>query len=234
MGRRTVFSFTTMRFHLPILLGLLSAPAFLRAQDPALAPDNLKYSRAAFDKNHLIAQVNVVTQPGTVLHYRYDRYAEVRRIMNDDGSEYAQLKGKSWRKSKDWGKTGTIVKKDKAEELDNRCDVAEVALTEPETHDASQGGFVWKFIEKGEEGDIETYTYEQSREHPRPTGVYPRYTFVKYKNDTDGQLLLYRFAGQLRSGESVTPIRIQYGLMILLPKGTIIETVTPPPRRKKS
>lgn len=222
-----------MRFHLPILLCLIFAQALLRAQDPALAPDDLKYSREAFDKNHLIAQVNVATQPGAFLHYRYDRYAEVRRIVNDDGSEYAQLKGKSWRKSKDWGKTGPIVKGDKAAELDNRADVAEVALMEPETRDASQGGFVWKFIEKGEEGDIETYTYEQSREHPRPNGIYPRYTFVKYKNDTDGKLLLYRFAGQLRTGDNVTPIRIQYGLMVLLPKGTIIETVTPPPKKKK-
>ncbi len=54
-----------------------------------------------FDANHLIAQVNVLTGPDKRLHYRYDRYAEVRRIQRDDGAEYAQPKGKAWRKSKD-------------------------------------------------------------------------------------------------------------------------------------
>lgn len=205
---------------IPILLALLvAAPMLLHGQDPTLAPDDLKYSRGAFEKNHLIAQVDIATR--TPLHYRYDRYAEVRRIVTDDGVEYAQPKGKSWRKSKDWGKTGAIIKGDKAAELDNQSDVAEVAFKEPETHDASQGGFVWQFIDKGQESDIETYTYEQSREHPRPNGVYPRYTFVKYKNDTDGNLLLYRFAGQLRSGNDVIPIRIQYGLMIIMPANSI-------------
>ncbi len=218
-----------MKLHF-LLASLVAAPALLWAQDPTLAPDDLNYSRGAFEKNHLIAQVDVAAR--TPYHYRYDRYAEVRRIVTDDGVEYAQPKGKSWRKSKDWGKTGAIIKGDKAAELDNQSEVAEVAFTEPETHDASQGGFVWRFIDKGQEGDIETYTYEQSREHPRPTGVYPRYTFVKYKNDTDGKLLLYRFTGQLRSGNDVIPIRIQYGLMVIMPANSI-EIVEPGKPRKK-
>jgi hypothetical protein len=212
------------------LVPLVAAPRLICAQDPTLALDDLKYSREAFEKNHLIAQVDVATR--TPLHYRYDRYAEVRRIVMDDGVEYAQPKGKSWRKSKDWGKTGAIIKGDKAAELDNKADVAEVAFSEPVTHDASQGGFVWQFIDKGQESDIETYTYEQSREHPRPNGVYPRYTFVKYKNDTDGKLLLYRFTGQLRSGNEVIPIRIQYGLMIIMPADSI-KIVEPEKSRKK-
>ena len=208
-----------MKILLLLLASLIAAPVMLWAQDPTLAPDDIEYSRGAYEKNHLIAQVDLAGR--TPLHYRYDRYAEVRRIVTDDGIEYAQPKGKSWRKSKDWGKTGAIIKGDKAAELDNQADVAEVAFTKPETHDATQGGFVWRFIENGQESDIQTYTYEQSREHPRPSGVYPHYTFVKYKNDTDGKLLLYRFAGQLRSSDGVIPIHIQYGLMVIMPANSI-------------
>ncbi|MEP6672171.1 MAG: hypothetical protein ABJF10_23615 [Chthoniobacter sp.] len=217
-----------MKFHLPALLCLVSVPVLMRGQDPNLAPDDLKNSREAFDKNHLIAQVNV---PGKQLHYRYDRYAEVRRIQTDEGMEFAQPKGKAWRKSKDWGKTGTVIKGDKAAQLDNQAAIAEVPLAEPEDRDKTQGGPVWKLIDKTQENDIETFTYERSREKPRPDGVYPRFTFIKYKSDTDGKLLLYRFAGQLRMGDDVTPLQIQFGLMILLPATTVIEEVHP---KKKS
>jgi hypothetical protein len=221
-----------MKYPLPILFLLVSAPTLLRAQDPNLAPDDLKTSREAFDKNHLIAQVNILSGPGKQVHYRYDRYADVRRLQTDDGAEYAQLKGKPWRKSTDWGKTGTEIQGDKAAVLNSRAAIAEVPLTPFEDRDQSQGEPVWKFIEKTHEGDLETFTYERSREKPHPDGVYPRYTFIKYKHDTDGKLLLYRFAGQLRSGDKYTPVQIQLGLMILMPANTVIEVVPPPKKAK--
>jgi len=125
-----------------------------------------------------------------------------------------------------------VIKGDKAAELNNQAAIAEVPLAEPEDRDKTQGGPVWKFIDKTQENDIETFTYERSREKPRPDGVYPRYTFIKYKNDTDGKLLLYRFAGQLRTGDDVTPLQIQFGLMIILPANTVIEEVTPKKKPK--
>jgi len=222
-----------MKYPLTILFFLVSAAALLRGQDPNLAPDDIQYSREAYDKNHLIAQVNILSGPGQKVHYRYDRYSDVRRIQTDDGLEYAQPNGKPWRKSKDWGKTGAVIKGDKAGELDNQAEIAELPLAEPKDHDMTQGGPVWKFIEKTVENDIETFTYERSREKPRPGGVYPRFTFVKYKNDTDGKLLLYRFAGQLRNGNDVTPLQIQLGLMIIMPANTVIDVVPPPKKKAK-
>ncbi|MDR3404105.1 MAG: hypothetical protein P4L99_16530 [Chthoniobacter sp.] len=44
-------------------------------------------------------------------------------------------------------------------------------------------------------------------------------------------MLLYRFVGQLRNGDDVTPLQIQLGLMIIMPANTVIEVV-PPPKKK--
>ena len=101
------------------------------------------------------------------------------------------------------------------------------------THDQSQGGTVWRFIERTAKDDLEYFTYERSREHPNPDGVYPRFTFLKYKNDTDGHLLVEHFTGNLRDGEKLIPVEVKYSYMILLPSANVkIEKAPSTPRKK--
>jgi len=221
-----------MKSILPAALCLVFASQGVRGQDPNLAPDDLKYSREAYAANHLIARVAVAGQADGVLRYRYDRYADLKRITTNDGVAYAQPKGKPWLKSNDWGKTGSKVKEAEAGELEWQANIAEAVFVEPEHHDLSQGGTVWKFIEKTAENDVQLFTYERSREKPNPDGVYPRLTFAKFKNNTDGKLLLSRCTGNLRGDHGLIPFDIKYDLMIMLPADTVIE-VAPTPKKKK-
>jgi hypothetical protein len=112
------------------------------AQDPKLAPDDLKYTKEAIEANHLIARVSMRVEAEKYSRYRYDRYPDMKRITGEDGVDYVQLKGKGWVKSKDWGKTGTPVKKDKAGELDMLASTAEIPLGPTTSRDTSQGGTV--------------------------------------------------------------------------------------------
>jgi hypothetical protein len=193
-------------------------PTLLCGQDPNLVTDNLQYSRELFATNHLV--MHVTTERGSQqqgAQYRYDRLAEVKRIAEEDGMTYAQLKGQAWLKSKDWGKSGLSVTSEKAHELDQQVQLAEAALAEPDLRDKGQGGSVWKLIDQTEENNVQTFSYERTRERPKPDGVYPRYSFVKYKDDVDGKLMLNRFVGQLRAGKEVVTLDAKFGVIIILP-----------------
>ncbi len=220
------------------LAAILLLPPGLHSQDPNLAPDDLKYTKEAIEVNHLIARVSMRMAEDKYSRFRYDRYPDMKRVTGEDGVEYVQLKGKAWVKSKDWGKTGTPVKKDKADELEMFVSAAEIPMGPTTARDKSQGSTVWRFIEQTKENDVEFFTYEMSRETPKADGIYPKYTFIKYPKDEDGKLLLYRFAAQVRSGEKLIPIEIQYGLMIILPAGSVTiedgtKKTTPLPKATK-
>jgi len=200
----------------------LILPLGLRAQDPNLAPDDLKFTQGVADANHLIAQVRLQVGENDFVRFRYDRYPELKQIKDENGFAYTQLKGKEWMKSDDWGKTGVPVKPGKAGDLDVFASMAESPLGQAVTHDNSQGKTVWKLVAKKKKVDFELYTYERSREKPKTNGVYPRYTFIKYKNDKDGQLLLEHFSAQMRSEGKLIPVEIEFGFMILMPPGSVI------------
>ena len=169
-----------------LLAAVLLAPWPLRAQDPALVSADLAYTRGAIANDHLINQVSLRVGQSKYLRYHCDRYPDVVRITEEDGTEYARIKGKSWLRSKDWGETGARVKAAKARELDTEVTVTEAPLEKSVPRDPSQGGTVWRLVDTRKEADLVWFTYEESREKPRPDGVYPRYTFVKYKGDKDG------------------------------------------------
>ena len=195
------------------LIVCFAAPWASQAQDPKLAQDDLDYTKKVIEKAHLICHVSMRFKEDKYTRYTVDHYAgDVDRIREEEGT-FARLKGKRWLRSEDWGKTGKPVTKETAAQLDEDLHVALSFLEKPETHDASQGGFVWKFIDRSAEADLEYFTYERTREHPRPTGVYPRYTFIRYKKDKDGELLLNRTKSQFVDGEHVIPVEIKFDYM---------------------
>jgi hypothetical protein len=88
--------------------------------------------------------------------------------------------------------------------------VVESIFQKPVSHNQQQGGFVWKFIEDAKKMKCETFTFELTREHPNPDGCYPRFTFVKYEGDKDGKLLLGYYDAQLRNGDQMVPVTIEF------------------------
>jgi hypothetical protein len=101
-----------------------------------------------------------------------------------------------------------------------------------ESHDPSQGDFVWRSIDQSKGDTYESFKYELSRERPHPDGVYPEFTFIKYKNDTDGNLLLTDFTAQIHLNGKMTPVTMNYQYMILIPaKNVTVEVATPTPQQ---
>ena len=203
-----------MKARLPIFLlppiASLAVAFNLHAQDPKLAPLDLKNFKALADKGHFIAQAELQTGIESYLHFRYDRFPSVERIMEQDGSVFARAKGKEWVRSGDWGKTGEAAGKEKSAELDTFATVANAVFLEPKIHDTTQGAMVWRLVDKDEEPGSIAYTYEQSRERPRSDGIYPRYTFIRREGDKDGKLMLSTLTGQLFLGEKLTPYTINF------------------------
>lgn len=214
-----------------LLLCTLPWPTFLRAQDPAKASSDLRYSEE-LGRYHLVAWVSLETEPGKFCNYQFDRYADQRRIKEEDGTTYAQIKNKPWRKSEDWGETGPPASTDKVKALETESRIPLTVFAKPETNDPNQGGFVWRMIERQQEGSCEYFTYERTREHPRP-GVYSRFTFGKYQSSKDGKLTLYRFGGRLRDGDKSLPLNIRFDYMIPLPPGTKVGFSSPRPEGRK-
>ena len=213
------------RYTLPwswlLLTAGLLAPSTLSAQNPGLAPADLKFTRAAFTHNHLVARVELQVEKNKYVRYQYDRYPDLVRINLDGGATYAKPKAKAWLKSNDWGETGTGVNADKAAELDANAKIAELPLQEGEGLDKTQGGTVWKLANRTKRETSEYFTYEKSRERPRIDGYYPRYTFVKFKDAADGKLLRSHYSGQLRACSRLVPIEARYDLLIQLPPGSV-------------
>ncbi len=134
-----------------------------------------------------------------------------------DGVAYVQLSGKPWLKSKDWGKTGSKVDKATAEDMEMFASLVEQVMEKSVHRDQSQGGTVWKLLKANTKSDPQQFTYEESRQKPRPNGFYPRYTFMKYKRDKDGKLLLWRFDGQFHLKGSTVPTKIQFDYLFIIP-----------------
>jgi hypothetical protein len=226
---------TSKSLLLPVLLAIGTC-GLASAQNPALAPADLKYSQNAY---HLVADVDLEFKPGSVEHFQFDRYQEgnLERVKTSDGAAYASRNGK-WLKSDDWGDTGTPVSDELAGELATYASVVMQSFTPPQHHDPAQGGTAWKFISQSQDKDVAYFVYEESREKPNPDGVYPRFTFEKWPKDHDGSLHLSKVTGQLNSDGGPVPFAIQFDYLFPLPPGTSVKifptgkppvTVTVPP-----
>ena len=213
MSKRCLFAFW-----------ICSSPVIV-AQNPQLAPEDIRYTGELMAQNHLIAHVELDMGKQKYVRYQYDRYPDVKRITIQNGSSFAERKGESWIESEDWGKTGTAVDQSKAADLTRYVTIAELPFAPTEQHDQSQGAVVWKLIKHVPGKEYQFYTYEESRERPRPGRLYPRFTFIKYNDDPDGHLVLEHFSGNLIKNDELLPVEIGYESLILLPENTAIKIV---------
>jgi hypothetical protein len=98
-----------------------------------------------------------------------------------------------------------------ADELDTFASIVRLPFAPNETHDKSQGAFVWKKVAQTTGTNCSIFTYELSREHPHPDGVYPRCTFIKYQDDLDGKLLMVGSEANLIDGAGkLFPVTVVY------------------------
>jgi hypothetical protein len=208
-----------------MLACLFCFPIAIAAQNPQLAQEDIQYTKELMAPNHLIAHVELEMEKHKYVRYRYDRYPDVKQITIASGPSFAEPKEKPWMESKDWGKTGTEVSQSKAAELNRYVNIAELPFMPTEQHDSSQGAVVWKLIKHVPEKDYQFYTYEESREKPRSNAFYPRFRFIKYKDDSDGHLVLEHFSGNLIADDRLLPVEIGYESLILLPSDTLIKVV---------
>jgi hypothetical protein len=204
---------------------VLYFPLAIAAQNPELAPQDIHYTRELMARNHLIAHVELEVDKHKHVRYRYDCYPDVKQIAMANGATFAQPKEKPWVESKECGKTGSEVSRSKAAELSRYVDIAELPFMPTEQHDKSQGAVVWKLIKHVSEEDYQVYTYEESRERPRPNAFYPRFTFIKYNDSSDGNLVLEHFSGNLIGDGKLFPVEIAYESLVLLPANTVIKVV---------
>jgi hypothetical protein len=194
-----------MRILLALVIGLGwgLAPCITHAQEPSLAPDDLDFARDITQRFHFAVWVSLELKEGQFTKYQYDHYPVggpthgVERIKADEGVFARKIDG-PWLKSNDWADTGSPVSQDLTDELNMYVQVVDAELAKPEDHDPTQGKAVWKFINKTSSKTFTYYTYERTREHPHPDGIYPQYTFMKAAPDTDGKLFMCGAKGQLR------------------------------------
>ncbi len=193
---------------LTVAFGVFLFWAQVCAQSPKLAPADLSYSRELISKSHLTAEVELRVGENDYARFRYERDAGSEKISESD-RVYVRPKGKGWAHDLA-GKAGDTVDPSLAQELDIKASIVDSPFEMPEPKDKTQGGIVWKFVRREKAKGGELFTYERTREHPRPDGVYPRYTFVKFQTDEDGKLTLHDFSAQMRDGEKLVPVTIRY------------------------
>lgn len=181
----------------------------LRAQEPTLASDNLKFTKSVIEKSQLTANVSLRTGQSEYLRYRFDRSPDLERITLPDFIA-VKPKGKGWVKSDDWGKIGDPVDSKMLTHLTSLASIVDSPFQTPVSHDQQQGDFVWKFIERTKKQDCELFTLELTREHPHSDGYYPRFTFIKHAVDRDGNLLLGYYDAQMRIGDQMVPATIDF------------------------
>lgn len=221
-----------------VLLLLFATPT--HAQDPALARDDLKYSKVIFEKNHLTAQVELEIGQDKYIRFQYEHYPDLDKIVTAEGEQYSRSKGQGWLKINDFWKTSGPVKHQKANALDTYVKIvqlpfADSTLTHPETKGKKRVAEVWKFVGRKDLFVCDSFTYEKSTENPNPEGAFPHYTFIKYNHDKDGNLILTNLEGPMTDGVNVIPLSITYQLLFLPPSNKIkIATVPPQPLQSGS
>jgi hypothetical protein len=203
-----------------ILFGCLGFCLPVAAQQPSLAFSNIEFSN---NTPHLVAKVRLGDSTTKIsAQYQYDRYTVKRDVrIRLDGIDYVKNGDKAWKKSSDWGETGTEMDAEMAGKLDMYAGIVELTFAKHTSRDPAQGGFVWRPISVKHETKDTLFCYELSREHPKPDGYYSHFTFIKYPDDTDGQLLLTSVEANLRSdtyGE--VPVTMNFDYLFPMPAGS--------------
>jgi len=192
-----------------ILCGILLLPHWAPAQNPDLVSDDLKFTKALVEKSVLIAEVTFTIGQDQTDQYRYERHPDLEEIIRQDQA-YARANGRDWVKLEGAGKMGDAVDSHTSDELNTLARIAKSPFTIPDSPDAAQGGIVWKLVSQAARGDYESFTYELTPKTPAPDGVNPKYTFLKYKDSADGNLLLTTYQTVVKSADKLVPVEIRF------------------------
>ena len=194
-----------------LVIGFLISPFPLLGQNPELAPSDLAYSKLFAAKHRLVAHVSYETPLKESVKFQYERCPGLVRIITGDKGEYARSKGQVWLRSSDWGQSGDPAEDSMGRLLDFYAELAEIPWAETTHQDKGQGDEVWKLKNHSEANGVERFTYEETRQRPKPGKLYPLFTFAKHRNDTEGRLLLEHFSANVRSNADLIPVEIQFG-----------------------
>lgn len=199
----------------------------------------LEQSRKVFETHHLIAYVRLahIDKKGPPFEFRYDRYPEgIERVQKPDGAALAHQKDKKWKVSDDWGETGDEVDPDVAKQTKGMIAYVDIPLSNKhENRDKSQGGDVVRVIDQRttKEGN-EEIVFETGREHPKPGGNYPKFTFFRFKGSAPDDVTLSAYSGPVYDtggGKVQVDVRYEYMISVKMDE-TNTKVITPPPSPK--
>ena len=200
----------------------------LSPPDSSNVPADLKFTQSIGTQFHLVAWVTMQPHDNPTEEFQYDRYPSkgphsgVERVKRSEGV-FARPSGKEWMRSDDWGVTGSAVDESLKAVLDTDVNVV-ASLLQPPTHkDSAQGGTVWRYVGSAPHGSAMDYTFEESREHPKPDVIYPKYTFLKAQGDTDGRLFLCGVTANLRDDAGIIPISVRMTYLVPVAAGTKVQ-----------
>jgi hypothetical protein len=200
-----------------VCFGLVTARLTAATEEEAFAK-SLEYTRSVISKHHLICLVELdpLERKGKT-SFRYDRYPDVERLQLEKGPTFARRKGKAWLKSDDWAKTGTKVKRAKADELDALASFVDAPLNNHVVaKDETQGAMIVSLVKREPRPTGgERLFYEMRRE--RATGfLYPQFVFDTRPGAGDDDALLIGYAGLMYSGDEKVKVNINYSYMFLV------------------
>ena len=183
----------------------IASASVLHCQDPKSGAENMKYSRDAFSKVHMVAIAKLTFDAPPAAEFRYDRYPNggPERIQSGEGKEFARKDGKTWLASTDWGETGQPVDAATSKRLNNWISVIDEQLN-------SQAPL--KFVKRQDADERDEFVFEEiskSKGGPR------RFVFDKYKNaKSDSPPILSHVTGPMQLGMHEAKIDIKFSYLI--------------------
>ena len=222
------------RILFPLLL-LATLSIFAADQTDPRFEKWLEQSQKIFKTHHLIAYVRLahIDKKGPPFEFRYDSYPDgPERVQRPDGAALARKKGGKWLVSDDWGETGEEVDPKVAKQTEGMIAYVDIPLSNKhESRDKSQGADVVRVIKQRttKEGN-EEIVFESGREHQKPSGNYPKYTFFRYKDAQPDDVFLSEYSGPVYdTGGGVVQVNVRYEFMIAVKMDETNTKVIPPP-----
>jgi hypothetical protein len=184
----------------------VSSTSVLHCQDPKSGAENMKYSRDAYSKVHMVAIAKLTFEAPPAAEFKYDRYPNggPERIQSGEGVDFARKDGKTWLKSQDWGEMGEPVDAQIAKRLNNWISVIDNRLNS----DAPL-----KFVKKEDAGERNEFVFQEVGKKGK--GAAPRFVFGQYKNakDTDPPILDH-YSGPMQLGMHEAKVDIKFSYLV--------------------
>ena len=215
----------TLRQCCAVLVWLYFIQGAVAAQDPSTVTADLKFTQEISTQFHVVAWVTLQPHDGLTEKFQYDRYPSkglhpgVERVKRSEGI-FARPLGRTWMRSDNWGATGSVVDNKMAAVLDTDANVVASLFRPPTNRDTAQGDTVWRYVGATSHGPTSEYTFEETRENPKPDVSYPKYTFLKAPGDSDGRLFLCGVTANLRDNAGIIPISVRLTYLVPVPAGS--------------